>query len=110
MDFLKRHYEKVILLGLFVFFIGLMYLVQTVIDSTREVTEADLALPQRTPDYEQVVKEGSEFDTAKLWADSHLKWDHIANNKTAMTLCPSEKWHVVLSAVKKVTAVRFILR
>jgi len=78
-DFLKKHYEKVILLGLFVFFIGLMYLVQSVISSTREVTDADLKLPVRKPDYEKVERKNPDFDTVKLWYDSHLKWEN--NNK-----------------------------
>ena len=81
MDFLKRHYEKVILLGLFVFFIGLMYLVQTVINSTREVTPEQLALPKRVADYNLVKQDDPGFNTDNLWKNSNLKWDKIAAGK-----------------------------
>lgn len=75
MDFLKRHYEKVILLGLFVFFIGLMSLVQSVISQTREVRPEDLKLPPRTPDYTNIDQSNPDFNTEKLWEDSNLLWE-----------------------------------
>ena len=65
MDFIKRHYEKIILLGLFLVFIGLMLLVQSVINSTREVNENDLRLPKRMPDYENIDPESPEFYRTK---------------------------------------------
>ncbi|MBO7328124.1 MAG: hypothetical protein J6W00_05055 [Lentisphaeria bacterium] len=74
MDLLKRHYEKVILLGLFVLFICLMVLVQSVINSTNEVTEADLKLPERKPDFVNEKAEDSKFDTAKLRDGTRLIW------------------------------------
>ncbi|MBE6365956.1 MAG: hypothetical protein E7053_09475 [Lentisphaerae bacterium] len=74
MDFIKRHYEKIILLGLFLVFIGLMLLVQSVINSTREVNENDLRLPQRMPDYENIDPESPEFDTDARWQNSRFQW------------------------------------
>ncbi len=78
MDFIKRHYEKVILLGLFVVFIGLMFLVQSVISSTREVNENDLRLPKRMPDYENIDPESPEFDTAARWQNSRFQWAAVS--------------------------------
>ena len=74
MDFIKRHYEKVILLGLFVIFIGLMFLVQSVISSTQEVKESDLKLPPRSPDFQNEDPKDDKFDTDKRWNNSNFIW------------------------------------
>ena len=74
MDFIKRHYEKVILLGLFVIFIGLMFLVQSVISSTQEVKESDLKLPRRSPDFQNEDPKDGKFDAVKRWNDSNFVW------------------------------------
>ena len=81
MDFIKRHYEKVILLGLFAVFIGLMFLVQSVISSTKEVNENDLRLPKRTPDYVNIDPESPEFDTAARWQNSRFQWAAVSAPK-----------------------------
>jgi len=73
-DFIKRHYEKVILLGLFVIFIGLMFLVQSVISSTQEVKESDLKLPPRSPDFQNEDPKDDKFDTDKRWNNSNFIW------------------------------------
>ena len=81
MDFIKKHYEKVILLGLFVIFIGLMFLVQSVISSTREVKDKDLALPARRPDYVNEDAGDKKFDTAERWEASHFDWQRKAHRE-----------------------------
>ena len=77
MDFIKRHYEKVILLGLFLIFIGLMFLVQSVISSTQEVKESDLRLPPRQPDYVNEDEKDPKFNTETRWMNSNFKWNSI---------------------------------
>ena len=42
MNFLKRYYDKVILLTLFVFFVGLMLSVLSKVDETSEIKAEDL--------------------------------------------------------------------
>lgn len=74
MDFIKRHYEKVILLGLFVLFVGLMFLVQSVISSTGEVSDAQLKLPKRVPDFSETTPTGEKFDTVKIREATQLVW------------------------------------
>lgn len=51
MEFLKRHYEKLILLLLLLAFIGTMMYVLEIIKQTKEVTEESLQLPTRSADY-----------------------------------------------------------
>ena len=75
MDLIKRHYEKVILLGLFVLFVGLMFLVQSVIESTESVTDAELKLVKRKPDFENELPTLAKFDTNKLRESTSLKWE-----------------------------------
>jgi len=51
LQFLKRHYEKIILaVLLLLFIISLVYLIQ-IINSTNAVTRAELNIPTRAPDY-----------------------------------------------------------
>ena len=69
MDFLKRHYEKVILLGLFVLFIALMFMVQGIIGRTQEISEKDLQLPKREADHEMVDAKDKMFDPEYMWKD-----------------------------------------
>lgn len=77
MDFIKKHYEKVILLGLFLIFIGLMFLVQSVINSTREVKDSDLKLPPRQPDYINEDNKDAKFNTQIRWMSSNFKWNSL---------------------------------
>lgn len=75
MDFLKRHYEKVILVGLFVLFIGLMFFVQSIVGSTSQVTEKDLKLPEPKVDYQNKDPKDETFNADKRWNDTKLVWD-----------------------------------
>ena len=75
MDFLKRHYEKVILVGLFLLFIGLMLLVQSIIGKTRSVSDSDLKLPTPKADHEVANPADRKFDVAYMWDSSKLVWN-----------------------------------
>ena len=79
MDFLKRHYEKVILLGLFVLFIALMFMVQGIIGRTQEISEKDLQLPKREADHEMVDAKDKMFDPEYMWKDTKLVWNDGAS-------------------------------
>ncbi|MCI5778490.1 MAG: hypothetical protein MR051_01500 [Lentisphaeria bacterium] len=79
MDFLKRHYEKVILLGLFVLFIALMFMVQGIIGRTQEISEKDLQLPKREADHEMVNDKDKMFDPEYMWKDTKLVWNDGAS-------------------------------
>ncbi len=74
MQFLKRHYEKMILAALLLLFIfALVYLIQ-IIDSTNDVTKADLNIPTRTPDYEE-----TDFSQGSFKNDNIFMKDSIWN-------------------------------
>ena len=67
MQFLKRHYEKIILAVLLLLFIAsLVYLIQ-IMDSTNDVTKADLHIPTRAPDYEEIDFTKEAFSTHNIF-------------------------------------------
>ena len=67
MQFLKRHYEKIILSALLLLFIAsLIYLIQ-IINSTNDVTKADLNIPTRAPDYEETDFSKEAFTTQNIF-------------------------------------------
>ncbi len=74
MEFLKRHYEKLILLFLLVAFIISMIHVLRIIQQTREVTEASLQIPTREADYEPQDPGSESFDIAGKFESTGLKW------------------------------------
>ena len=52
MDFINKHYEKLILLGMLLFFILAMVNVLSIASQTSEVKDSDLKIPTRQPDFE----------------------------------------------------------
>lgn len=67
MQFLKRHYEKMILAVLLLLFIAsLVYLIQ-IMESTNDVTKADLNIPTRAPDYEETDFAKEAFTTKNIF-------------------------------------------
>ena len=52
MDFINKHYEKLILLGMLLFFIFAMINVLSIASQTSEVKDSDLKIPTRQPDFE----------------------------------------------------------
>ena len=75
MEFLKKHYEKLILLVLLLAFIVSMIYVVIIIDQTREIKDSDLNLPSREADYKPVNPEESQFDVKMQLASTQLHWD-----------------------------------
>ena len=74
MEFLKRHYEKLILLFLLVAFIISMIHVLRIIQQTREVTEESLQIPSRKADYEPKDPKAADFDVAARFQKTGLTW------------------------------------
>ena len=72
MDFLKRYYERFILLGLFLVFIALMFYVHAIIDETKKVNSKDLELKKREADHEVVDPKDARFDVSKLQKDTAI--------------------------------------
>lgn len=74
MEFLKRHYEKLILLALSVISIITVLHLMSIVDRTKEVKDSDLKIPTRSPDYEAHDPESSDFNAAQLFGDTALVW------------------------------------
>ena len=77
MNFLKRYYDKVILLILFVVFIVLMLYVLGVVEQTREIDDKKLELTEAKPDpesYGKYKETDKEFQFLALWEDSKFNW------------------------------------
>ena len=75
MEFLKRHYEKVILLGLFVLFIVLMIMLQGVVSRTKEISDADLNLPKLEANYVMADEKNKMFDPSYIWNETKMVWN-----------------------------------
>ena len=65
MDFIKRHYEKLLLLFMLVLFIGIMIYVMQVAQRARSISDADLKLPDLKADYKPQPAGGNK-DKVKL--------------------------------------------
>ena len=81
MDFLKRHYEKVILVGLILGFIVLMIMAQMIIQRTQEVKDEDLKIPQPRADYDPdaVRPDNRDFDPVYKREHTKLVWPGAAS-------------------------------
>lgn len=64
MEFLKRHYEKLILLTLSVISLFAVLYMASVIGDTKEVTDRDLKIPTRSPDYKTLESELEKYGKA----------------------------------------------
>ncbi len=94
MNFLKRYYDKAILLVLFVFFVILMFSVLSIIEATGAVTQKDLELPPRIPNHETADQNDPKFNIEKLWKDSAMDWQSGAkgeDKENASDLIKAEK-------------------
>lgn len=76
MNFFKRYYDKVILLCLFVMFLGLMLKVLEINQQTQEISQDDLRLPTRNPDHQSVKndKEHNVHRYTQLWKQLNMQW------------------------------------
>ena len=81
MDFLKRHYEKVILVGLILGFIVLMIMAQLIISRTQEVKDSDLEIPQPKADYDPdaVKPDNKDFDPVYKREHTKLVWNNATS-------------------------------
>lgn len=68
MEFLKRHYEKLILAVLLLVFIFSMLYLLYIIKSTSDITAKDLELPTREADFKVIAADDPSFDMGSLLA------------------------------------------
>lgn len=78
MEFIKRHYEKLILLVLSLIFIATMVHVLGVITRTREVKESDLQIPTRQADYQVQDGKSDRFVPDRFVANCAPDWQKSA--------------------------------
>lgn len=74
MDFIKKHYEKLILLLLLMIFIASMFHVLNIVKQTGEVKEHHLQIPTRNPDYVIHAPDDPIFDVSELMKTTSLNW------------------------------------
>ena len=74
MEFVKKHYEKILLIVLLLAFFGSMYYVFSIIQQTAAIKPSDLAIPTRDPDQVVEKADAPKFKTAKVVSDSSLVW------------------------------------
>ena len=94
MNFLKRYYDKVILLVLFVVFVVLMLYVSTVVDQTKEVTDDKLRLTRAKSDpdtYGKFKETDLEFQYSALWNESRFNWQKSSRGEGASDLLEIEQ-------------------
>ena len=74
MDFLNKHYEKLILLGMLVFFIIAMVNVLSISSQTGEVKDSDLRIPTRQPDYKPENASDKRFTVEAILDTGKFSW------------------------------------
>ena len=83
MDFLSKHYEKLILMGMLLFFIFAMIDVMSIASQTGEVKDSDLRIPTREPDYKPQDPAKPEFQTSAIREKGKLVWLAGASRENA---------------------------
>lgn len=84
MDFINKHYEKLILLAvLIIFVIGMVFVLGT-LDKTSEVKDTDLKIPTRSADYEGTASK--EPKSEDVWKSSNFAWHRAQARKAANKL------------------------
>ena len=81
MEFLKRHYEKLILLVLSIISILTVTHIFSIMDKTREVKDSDLKIPTRRADYQIHDEKSDDFITSRIIGGSALKWQQSGNRR-----------------------------
>lgn len=74
MEFLKRHYEKLILLILSIISILTVLHIISIVGRTKEVKDSDLKIPTRQPDYQVHDAASADFIPEKLIGGTALSW------------------------------------
>lgn len=83
MSFLSKHYEKIVLASfLLIFIVALVYLI-TVFSKSTEITEKDLILVQREPDYQRKFSESGDENAE----EGKKQYAHLKN------LSKSQSWN-----------------
>lgn len=95
MNFLKKHYEKVALLALFIIFALLLVHLYTIIQATGEVKDSDLQIPTRDPDYQLADLKKIEFNLPELF-----KYNTVWNASTARKSENSKHFSDVMAVFK----------
>lgn len=91
MDFIKRHYEKLLLLFMLVLFIGIMFYVVGVADQAKRIKDSDLTFREtdlQRHKVEQKSPAASEFNTSLIIEGGKSNWQasvqrHIFDPKQA---------------------------
>ena len=81
MEFLKRHYEKLVLAVLLLLFIGSMVYLLQIVQETAKINREGLTLPTRDPDFTPVSPTAEQFDRAKLFAFGNDWTPAVARNE-----------------------------
>ncbi|MCQ2352066.1 MAG: hypothetical protein MJ033_01130 [Victivallaceae bacterium] len=84
MELIKRHYEKVILLGVFLLVILAMLFAISAINETREISDDKLRLPRMKADYEKADPASERFQTQKRIQSSALSWSSPSARNAAL--------------------------
>ena len=82
MNFLKKHYEKVVLLAFFIVFAILLVHLYSIIQATGEVKESHLQIPTRDPDYEVTKRTDKKFDLDSIF-NERISWEKIGSRDNA---------------------------
>ena len=83
MDFINKHYEKLILLGMLLFFIFAMINVLSIASQTSEVKDSDLKIPTRQPDFEPEADK-AKFSVSAIRQEGTYIWQKgVARSKQA---------------------------
>ena len=91
MDFINRHYEKLILLGMLLFFIFAMGKVWSIAGQTKEVKESDLRIPTRQADYQPKDAKDKSLQIDTIQKQGAFVWKKAeARNKNAQMLFYSD--------------------
>ena len=74
MEFLNKHYEKLILLAVMLFFVlGMVFLLNT-LSSTEKIEESELRIPTRAADYQPADPKSGDFAISKQWEAGKFNW------------------------------------
>lgn len=95
MNFLKKHYEKVVLLALFIIFALLLVHLYSIIQSTGEVKESDLQIPTRDPDYVVTKMTDKKFDLPKIFNEKNT-WQKVGSR----SVVPNKDFSDVMTVFK----------
>jgi len=77
LNFLKKHYEKLLLLIMLVLFIYTMFYVMQVAEQAKTVSDKDLALPTFKVDFEKQDPNAPQYNTQLLMRNADINWNEV---------------------------------